>query len=315
MNWRTNKEAAQDYAVRLGIPDGPQPVIVPFRAIWTFGGFAHAIQPGKLIGVVGMSGGGKTSFMETLADAWMLQGHHILWWGVEWSWQEMMDRTVQRYGGPSMEAMALHALYLHEKKLNKKQHLGKELTDQEQQNAVQITYRVQTWMGSSHMLEEPVSDLEQLLGEMGSRIDTLRAEGVTITVVVFDYLQLLDLYSARSESEKNSIALGKIKHFCSKYKVVGVVSSQVTKASSMALRAQNQKKDLDMDVESAQAMRSDKFNLVLMLLPIYEEDGVTLTEQGIIKVAKNSTGSKGKVKVYTDPKHLRWVDSNEGLPF
>lgn len=305
LNWRTSDDSLLAYQESLEHPVGAAPIIFPFKAIWKYGGFARVVIPGLLIAVVGIWGGLKTAFIECICDAWRMMGYDILWWGTEWTWEQMSDRAIQRYGGMSIEEKALHQLWLHEEKdgvpIEKRQ--GIRQSDEALKRTEEVIAQLKKWRGLSHMLVETVTDIDQLLDESGKRIEQLRKEGRKIRFVVWDYMQLLDLYSARSESERHSLILGKMQVFCFNYQVVGIVASQVTKAASAVAK---EKENEPLSSESGQNFRGDKPKLVLTLKPVFK--GKTMTNQGLISVDKNNAGQTGVETVQIDPSRYKWID-------
>lgn len=314
MKWRTSDEALDQYDRRLEEALGPSPIIFPYRTLWEFGGFARVVLPGLLITIVGMAGGMKTAFVEMLTEKWrQMDANDVLWWGTEWTWEQMADRAIQRYGGASVEGMALHSLWLHEIKngVPEKARLGRELPKEIQDRSRKITRAIKSWPGLNHMTEDIVSDLDELLKIQGERILELRAEGRIVRFCVWDYLQLLDLDGSSSESERLSNVMGKLQLFCATYQVVGITASQVTKSSAYAAKKEGE----TLTAESGQNFRSDKPKLILTLRPLTR--GGLLTTEAEIVVDKNNAGRSGKKIVRIDPAHYLWLDADDKveLPF
>ncbi len=306
--WRSSDDGMAAYreSLKTARSDGTIPLLFPFKALSHFDGFAHILDSGVLVGIVGMSGGLKTSFLETITDAWRrMDANDILWWGTEWSWDKMAGRAIQRYGGATLTAKSLHDLWLIERQhgIPPEQRHGVELPAYVQKESASIAEIITSWPGKSHQLDDPVSDVDLLLKLSAERITELSAQGRCIRVCVWDYVQLLDLYAAKNENEKVTSVLGKLKLFCIEHKLVGVVASQVTKAGSSSAKSG----DEVLQSESGQYFRSDKFNLVLTLNPVYE--GKLLTTRGVINVAKNSTGRTGIQTVFIDPSKFKWIDT------
>lgn len=310
IQWRSSAEALDVYRDRLRVASGEHSVLFPFKALHRFGGFARVLKPGVMVAVVGMSGGMKTSFLETITDAWrQMDANDILWFGPEWDWTAMASRAVQRYGGPTVEDLLLHQMYLEEGKNNipLDKRFGKSLTHAQVSESQRIVAALANWPGQSHQLEVPLSDIDQLLTACKERILYLHSQGRIVRFCVFDYLQLLDLYGrASSESERYNVVMGKIKLFSIEMQVISLIASQVTKTSSYNARKENE----DLELEAGQNFRSDKFNLGLTLLPLMV--GGVLSDKGRIWVAKNSIGRTGKVTVNIDPSRFKWIDTKEG---
>jgi hypothetical protein len=305
--WRTSAETQQRYRDSFDKPrtNGTMPLVVPFKALHPFGGYARILDVGVLVGVVGMSGGMKTSFLETFTDACRQREEtDVMWWGNEWTPDGMASRAVQRYGGARVDDKLMHDLWLIESEQGVpiEQRYGKALPMSVERESKKISGIIESWAGQNHQIEDPVTDINVLLALFAEQIKYLREHGRKVRMCVWDYVQLLDLYSARTESEKITTLLGKLKMFAIEHQVVGFVASQVTKQSSGAAKAG----DDVLQAESGQHFRSDKFNLVLTLNPVYE--GKLLTNRGVINVAKNSTGKTGVQTVFIDPSKFKWID-------
>jgi len=52
---------------------------------------------------------------------------------------------------------------------------------------------------------------------------------------------------------------------------------------------------------------ADKYNLVVMLNPIFDEDGA-ISKQGKIRVDKNTFGKPGEITVWVEPSRFTWLD-------
>ena len=305
--WRTSDQSMARYRERLRTPrsDGTMPLIFPFKSLWSFGGAARILDVGVMVGIVGMSGGMKTSFCECTTEPWrQMDANDGCWWGTEWTWEKMADRAIQRHGGAPKDEMSLHELWLIEEAQNipKPQRNGVRLSDQIVSHSEQVSQIIESWPGKNHQMVDPVTDVEILLTCFKLRILELRSAGRNVRYCVWDYVQLLDLYSAKSEADKVTTLLGKLKMFCIEMKVIGIAASQVTKSSSGAAKSG----DDVLQAESGQFFRSDKFNLVLTLNPVYE--GKLMTNRGVINVAKNSDGKTGLQTVFIDPSKYKWID-------
>ena len=296
----------QRYRERLSVArtDGKLPLVFPFKALHEFGGFCRIISPGVMIGVVGMSGGLKTSFVETITENWrQMDDNDVLWWGPEWSWEKMADRAVQRRGGANMTDVLLHEAYIHEKANSLKARDGVALKQSVYDESVRLALEIEQWPGMNHYIENMEIEIDDLLAASAQRLKDVTEMGRNIRIAVWDYAQLLEMRSVRSEPERITTILGRLKAFCVENSVIGMTASQVTKTAS-ADSKENQKL---LTSEAGQFFRGDKFNLVLTLNPIYE--GKVLTDEGYINVDKNSIGRTGAVKVLIDPARLCWRDS------
>lgn len=307
--WHTSAESMVRYRERLTTArtDGRLPLPFPFRALHEFGGFCRVLAPGVMVGIVGMSGGMKTSFVETITDSWrQMDPNDVLWYGPEWNWEKMGDRAVQRYGGANMTDVLMHELYMQEMARGLVVRDGKALPKGVYEDSLRISQEIERWAGMNHYIEQMDVDIDDLLIGSAQRLADAKAMGRTIRIAVWDYLQLMDMRSARTEQERITTILGRLKAFCVENGLIGIVASQVTKTASADTK-ENQKL---LTSEAGQFFRGDKFNLVLTLNPIY--DGKLLTDKGYINVDKNSIGRTGAVEVFINPARLKWVDSVAG---
>lgn len=306
--WHTSDDSMARFRERLTTPADPSliPLTFPFRSLHEFGGFCRVVPPGFLIGIVGMSGGMKTSMIETLTDAWrQMDANDVLWWGPEWNWERMADRAVQRYGTLQKPTAGLTDIGLHEQWLGEAargvplaQRHGKHMPQTLLANSLDAADRIAAWAGKNHYVEAMDIDIDTLLALSAERLHA----HASIRIAVFDYVQLMDMRSVRTEAERINAVLARIKAFCVENKLIGIVASQVTKSSSSSARDGVE----TLKAESGQFFRSDKFNLILTLNPIYE--GSALTQRGVIHVAKNSAGRTGKQTVFIDPARFKWLD-------
>jgi hypothetical protein len=313
LTWRTSDDSMARFRERLERPVNGAlvPLIFPFKCLREkFGGFCAAVPPGVLIGIVGLSGGMKTSFIETITDIWRQLGDNdVLWWGPEWSWDKMADRAIQRYSDTNaptanVTEMMFHEMWLAEEAsgIPVKQRYGRPLSPSVKANSKAVSERIEAWAGKCHYIEEMDIDIDQLFASSKQRLEQARASGRNVRIAVFDYVQLMEMRSVRTEAERINAVLGRIKAFCVENKLIGIVASQVTKSSSSAVREGGD----TLKAESGQFFRSDKFNLILTLNPQYE--GTMMKDYGVIGVVKNSAGRTGEQPVFIDPARFKWLD-------
>lgn len=305
--YHTSDDALQRFIERL---DGLHvqdyaPLVFPFYTLHDLGGFCRMVQPRKLIGIIGLSGGGKTSFLETMTDAWRKIGVHILWWGPEWSWDQMADRAVQRYGGLSITQMMLHEVWMSEQQnQNGEETFGERADDDLVEKSRIVARDVAAWKGKAVYLDRMDITLDTLLDDSERMLEDQRKQGRVIRVAVWDYVQLMQLKGVRGDAERVNLVVTRIKAFCVDHGLVGIIASQPRKQDSSS--AQEDEEPQLLDSQSAQYMREDQFNLMLTLNPV-KRDG-RVSDEAVINVVKNSAGRKDKRTVKIDLAHLRWVD-------
>lgn len=287
---------------------GARPLLFPLRALWKFEGMCRVVRPRKTICVLGLSGGGKTSFMETLGDIWRQSGeNHMLWWGPEWSWEEMADRSIQRYGGLTTTQMDLHEMWLAEAAANipEGERNGVKATDEQIELSKKVADDVAAWPGKTFYLDKMELSLDELLAVARDTIEEQKARGCPIRVSVWDYVQLARVTGIRDEGAAIRAAAARIKAFTADNELITIVATQPRKGDSSDLK-EDQKM---LESEAAQYLEPNTFNLFLSLNPHYANGNMQST--GTIKVTKNSKGRTGDALVHLDFAHLRWLDTKE----
>lgn len=278
----------------------------PLRSLHRYGGLCQVIPHGKMIGILGLSGGGKTSLLETMNDAWRQMAFNSLWWGPEWTWEEMADRSVQRWGGLSMTDMMLHELALSEEARNTpaRDRIGVKQPESEIRRTLAIIETIMAWPGESYYLDKMGLTIDQLLGHAQNKLDALAADGRAPEVAFFDYIQLAQVDGGnRGDAERITRALTGIKSFTSDNPLISVVGTQTRKNDSEGAREDGKL----LTAEAAQFFRDDMTNLFITLNPEFDDEG-NMTGQGWMNIVKNSGGRKGKVQAAPDPARLRWLD-------
>ena len=301
----SSDDSYQRYRDRLRGINPKEHVIFPFKALHVLGGFAKVVPVGKLIGVLGLSGGGKTSFIETLSDAWRQMGLNVLWWSPEWTWEEMADRAVQRWGGLSMMDMMEYETWLSEEAagIPIEQRIGKDQDENVIRHTLEVLDTLQAWQGKAYYIDKMGMTLTDMLLRAQEKIDELARDGRKPKIACFDYVQLAQIAGARGDSERIPRAVSEVKAFCVDNRLVGVIGTQPRKSDSEGAKQEGEL----LTAEAGQFFRDDPTNLFLTLNPELDQQG-NMTGNGIINVVKNSGGKKGKIHVKTDPTHLKWVD-------
>lgn len=280
-----------------------EPLPMPFRAIASKGGFAKRISPGKLIAVVGDSGMGKTSLVETLIDAWRKAGFHGVMWGPEWSYEQYVQRAIQRHGGPSFEAVEDHKAHLSEESRNVPlpKRTGVPLSPGQSEAICKITTVLNNWPGKLHFVERMGLPVEAVIKHMADTVASYAANGKRIAFAVLDYVQLMNA-AGDSEIARVKRVLDAFKWFCVDRQLVGVIGSQMTKMDGRAAASGTKGGQ-----HSMVYARSDTFNLALVITRPVQPDG-ELSKIANCRIVKNSTGRTGDVSLYLNTERLSWHD-------
>lgn len=274
----------------------------PFTILHSLGGFCEILKPRKMVGVIGLSGGGKTSFLESMMDILRQAGEfHTLWWGKEWSWQEMADRAVQRMGGLTMTQIARYEMYMSETANGGQSKYGKKPLQEAIEQSKQYARDIQAWKGKAFYIDKS-TDLQTTLEQAQVELDRRKQEGMRIRVAVWDYASLFDVRGARGEGEAISRGLALVKDFGEANDLFTFVASQPRKDDASRVKDG----DKVLTAEDAMYMNDHKFNLLMTLNPTYVDN--TMQDWGVINVVKNSGGGLGKVAVQMDLRRLRWLD-------
>jgi 5S rRNA maturation endonuclease (ribonuclease M5) len=304
---KTSDESLERYIERL---DGKHIGDVaaapfPFTTLHHLGGFCEILKPRKMVGVIGLSGGGKTSFLESMIDVLRQTGEfHTLWWGKEWRWDEMADRAVQRQGGLTMMQVSKYEMHLASLKNTGKSSLNREQLDRVLaliEKSKDYAREMLKWTGKVFYIDKAM-DLDDTLEQAQRELDEKKAAGLRVRVAVWDYASLWNVKGARSEIETISRGMGMVKEFGETNDLFTFVSSQPRKDDAERVKAG----DKLLSAEDAMYMNDHKYNLLVTINPMYVE-GI-MQDWGIANVVKNSGGKTGKVALQMDLPRLRWLD-------
>lgn len=282
-----------------------EPILSPYGAMHQLGGMAELWEPRKLIYVIGAAGMGKTAFMETGADALRRRGLSVIYWGPEWSPEEVQMKTIARYGGPSFSKQRKAHLWEMEQRMGlpKDKCHGEPLTEDEQQKAYKLACQVLAWPGKAYYIDRadlPMGDMAVKVQEITAKA---REEGHKPVAFFCDYLQKAKLPGSMGRWDELENKANVISYAVISANLVGVVASQVGKANSRQAR-----KNTRLDGGSAQGLSDQLPNLYITLNPVFDHDGNRL-EKGVISVEKNSSGyAPGQVIVKTALYRHYWSD-------
>lgn len=251
---------------------GEPPILFPLQVLHPLGGQARVTKAGKVIGIVGASGSGKTSALETIADAYVADDVPVWMWTPEWTPDEMAERAMQRYGGPTQDELYLHEIDKWRVKtfgaVSNEHH---SLNFEQRQKAMAAIKTVRAWASD-------VSFIDNSLLTVGEMAEVIAAAKSMVTpfprVLIVDYAQLL---KANEVDERDDTSMynmiQRFKTLCVYHGLVGILATQTTKE---------------------EARLSGKEGVFL---------GTT-----VINCTKNSRGKQGRVRVKSDPEHLRLID-------
>lgn len=308
-------EAADEYSAALKGAAGIRGhiLLIPFERWHPFGGLMRVVQPRKVIGIIGRSGDGKTSFVETLAEAWMKQGFDGFFFGKEWTPKEYQARRVQRVGGLTVEQMLLHEMALEEIALDIPKHLRSGVIQQTALSEQLNEKLVKDIPGQMHYFTRK-GTLDITLEDMSERLFYLRREGRRPAFVIFDYIQIMQVICPDGR-HKVDVGTDLIKDWTSDNDVVSIIVSQVRKDDSQRAA----KKEELLEEEAGQWFTSHQCNLFMSLNHLrghaFEQTGIGTgqpanTGLAVVNVTKNSLSNRAKIKMRFDFKRLQWVDQS-----
>ena len=287
-----------------------EPLTMPFANLRNLGGFAKRVGPGKIIAIIADTGMGKTSWIETVDDAWRRAGFNGITWGPEWTYSEYVQRGIQRNGGPTYEQIEDHKVYLSEQKrgVPEDKRGGVLLTEHQRKLILDKAAQLKAWPGRMVFVEKMnlpiVAPPKQpsILMCMQEAVDQFAANGKRIAFAVLDYVQLVNAQGESEIARMNHI-LDAFKAFCVDKQLVGIVGSQMTKVDGRAA-ASGAKGSL----QSMMMARSDYFNLAMVISRVTAENG-EVSPVANCRVVKNSTGKTADVPLYLNPDKMCWYDA------
>lgn len=316
----THREAAAMTRARLDVRNVMEgkPIPIPFKSWYQFGGYAKIGWPGKLTCGVGMSGHGKTSWLNTGID-WLLKRGEVgvglmpEFEGDEYHWDRLQRYSGHENGEPLVTAEKMMEWELWKKELQlgipPELRMGQELSLAEKQIVDRISADVETWPGLFE-LHPMDGTIEDVFVRMGDSIQDRRAHGQLVTFAAFDYIQILHARGYDDDDNSYEYVLGLIKQFCMQHKIHGLVTSQVNKTADKAARDNNK----ILGTTDMRYVRDDKINLLVTLNILYDELGQksqvggTPYYAGVANIAKNNKGRTGRLNMCVDFMHLRWLD-------
>ena len=279
----------------------------PMECLHEFGGFAEIMFPVKLVYIAGISGGGKTSFAETMAEKMQRQGYDFVWYGPEWTPYEMGLRSLQRAQGADMIHMAKNFQYQVQGKrgVPAEQRKGIPLNNEQVVISNRKILDMAGWHGRGYFLTPKANklSLSDMLNTVRAIVTAKRSEGRKVVAFYFDYLQRANK-GGRNQAFWSEEVIGEIKSLCEELQLIGFVMVQPKKSDSQDAR------DGDtLSEASGQGLSDQQCNLYLTLTPRF--DGDHKTDYSTLKVVKNSMGQTGEIVIRNDWQHLLVIDKKQ----
>jgi hypothetical protein len=206
----------------------------------------------------------------------------------------MAERRIQRYvDGIDYDMISDHKLYLQSIEdgiAPHKEHEFTPLLDAQLDNIDDVIGAMFPPETSGRFEVIPNSDsVESIIMDMQVAMQRRLRHGYRTDVIFFDYAQLLDSRPEYKNTNHHEYTLSLVKDFAIRNDVHVVMSSQATKTAS-----ENQRNGKPMSTDSAQYIRSDKANQILILDRQYIKKGDSVVETpcywliiGKLSLAKN----------------------------
>lgn len=306
--------AARARAYLTGDFGGGMALPQPYSALARLGGLSSLLLRRKTLAVVADTGGGKTSFVESMVDYWRERGISGLWWGAEWSPEEYILRALQRLGGADVISLIKHNDYEKAARLGlpPDQRPYAPLPVHVLARTQQLLDKIASWDsagGSLLFLDQLSLGADTLIASAKEGMRMLKEAGKECSFVVFDYVQLIKGTAGDHAVMKD--ALADLKGFCVDNDLHGVFTSQINKLASQEAR----KDGGGLHLDAMNNMRADSFNTVITLTPRMEngEPKRVLMPEGrharVInaRVTKDSLRGGASADLHHDGERLRFL--------
>lgn len=277
---------------------GNPPVPFPFRCVHHLHGEAHFLRAGQLVGIIGASGTGKTSLLESMVDGWLDMCVPCLVWSPEWDADDFIARSVQRYGGATTEEVNAHETAIYEQATFGKIMEGKLMSAHVRNSSINAVRHLRQWETQVGYLDMPMLTYDYLRDNIPATLDSLSFKP---RVLVIDYVQLLHALEERKTEMYH--LLMRMKSLMKLHKLIGVIACQVTKKDSRSASDGQL-----LDTQSARYVNDDPFNLFMTINPDRNPDTGTFMDTSVLNIVKNSNGIKDKVRVPSDWERLYFAD-------
>lgn len=303
----TLDEALDNYALRLvgALPTAYPPLPNPIKPMHKLGGNARIITRPTMIGVLGVSGGFKTSLLQGVSNKYSQDGYHGIIYSPEWSPERNADRIIQQMGGMKMSQMSLLARYYYEQSMIDKGILASDDTSvfgEKPDESVMlksesaISYVRNAFRGKIVYLKDFGSSILDILAMTKEAYKRMADAGYTPSYFIFDYAQMAeppmnwpgrwDMQMTIKQTKKLTMELG----------LITWMASQVRKSDTEDLAG------ADGDILTSTSglnFHDHQFNLFLTVNPMKEiivfPNGRRLREVKLA-VTKNSEGDKADTK-------------------
>lgn len=268
------------------------PQYFPYKTFHQFGGFAKVMQPGKLVYIMSVSGGGKTSLVDAISEKAHAEGQDTIDFSPEWTAQERRKRSIQRAGGMTMMEMAEYEMWLIDQKrgIPLEARNGRPPARERLEQTLEIVQRLKTWQGKSYQLKaDPrLGDLTSIINTIREIVVEKRDAGRNVTTLFVDYIQRLPKARGSNEWDRLEAVVDCVKDLCEELSLLGYIIIQPRKSDSSDTRDGK-----TLTEASAQGLSDQRANLYLTITPQFDENRVKLpfVEASVVKNSMGTTGS------------------------
>lgn len=237
---------------------------MPFASMRKAGGFAEIMTTKKIWLIGNVSGGGKTLLSESLCDEWNHMGYNTFYIGDEWTPMEMVARQLMRHSPVNNPVSYMDYL----RHVNDQDH---EFSNEDVENIAYAMRNVRmqegkTWYMYVDKNHKSVVFLEDILESASAKIETLRANGSRIDVIILDYLSLYDTRAQITGNNVEEYKAGVLKSYCKSLDVLGVSTVQVNKVASDRVKS----KGGFLSEDDLFWIRADKGNLITTMNRVFK---------------------------------------------
>lgn len=259
----------------------------PFPHLRQFGGFAKVLTEGMVMLVLGTTGGKKSTLIDNMIDNLLDMEYTGVLVGGEWTPDLHGMKAVQRHSGVSLDDLLedMIARAALAQGLDGVEMDCKVLSEEQRQAAIRATRKLSKTKGDLIHFNAKYSQysFSTILENVAREIVLQRATGKKVSWVAVDYAQFYtddDTYRGQNIPEH---ILTSFKLFCVNMRVVGFMTSQITKVAQKDVE-----KGEKISIADGLGLRADKANLVVTIENV-EAGGKQLPYKKIT-VSKNSGG-------------------------
>lgn len=288
------------------------PLLFPIPALHHLGGLCRVVPVGKMVLVIGISGGGKTTFLEAAIATRVLTYGSVIYDGIEFSQTEYIRRELVRLLHIPYDAFLLNDIWDSEVANGMPEHARRGVPfDAETKQAIIktldtiIAQKSQIFYLTQKAARLPV---EKRLAD-GGVYDAILEESARIgqpaRVLVVDYLQLMKKTGRSGDAVQmlNEIA-DMYKEYVISRGLIAFVATQPLKQVSRKVKGNG----AEVQGEDAYGITMNVWNLVVTLTPHYSEtEPDKVLPVSTLKVAKNTNGQTGNITIRRDLEGLGYL--------